>query len=233
MKTLGPCDVSSFVAQSHTPCNRCVRFATTVASGHATLATKRTLLLTWARLSPAGSHQLCLAASLDDLVGATRQRKRDSDAEHLGGLEVQEQFNFRDLLDRQLARLCAFENPAGINADRSICVRTIASVANQTARCGKLAILVNRRHCVTERQRGELFGPAIKECVGGDYEAGPQLDQSCEDRIEVALGAGSQDVDLQAEGMGRRLQVCCNCLSNSVGRVDEEHPTASPGSRSY
>src|SRR5262249_54336474 len=30
-----------------------------VASGHATLATKRTLLLTWAGLSPAGSHQLC------------------------------------------------------------------------------------------------------------------------------------------------------------------------------
>src|SRR4051794_885905 len=44
-----------------TPCNRCVRFATTVASGHATLATKRTLLLTWAGLPPAGSHQLCLA----------------------------------------------------------------------------------------------------------------------------------------------------------------------------
>src|SRR5262249_4440160 len=40
-----------FVAQSHTPCNRCVRFATTVASGHATLATKRTLLLNLGRTS--------------------------------------------------------------------------------------------------------------------------------------------------------------------------------------
>src|SRR6266480_1623164 len=48
--------------ESHTPCNRCVRFATTVASGHATLATKRTLLLTWAGLSPAGSHQLAAGA---------------------------------------------------------------------------------------------------------------------------------------------------------------------------
>ena len=34
----------------------------TVASGHATLATKRTLLLTWAGLSPAGSHQLAAGA---------------------------------------------------------------------------------------------------------------------------------------------------------------------------
>src|SRR5438105_15947537 len=31
----------SHPTQSHTPCNRCVRFATTVASGHATLATKQ------------------------------------------------------------------------------------------------------------------------------------------------------------------------------------------------
>jgi hypothetical protein len=30
-----------------------------IATGHATLATKRTLLLTWGGLSPAGSHQLC------------------------------------------------------------------------------------------------------------------------------------------------------------------------------
>src|SRR5260370_279046 len=56
--------------QSHTPRNRCVRFAPTVAGGHATLATKRTLLLTWAGLPPAGSHQLCLAHSFDHLVGA-------------------------------------------------------------------------------------------------------------------------------------------------------------------
>src|SRR5437870_12188762 len=50
------------MAQSHTPCNRCVRFATAVASGHATLATKRALPLTWAGLSPAGSHQLAAGA---------------------------------------------------------------------------------------------------------------------------------------------------------------------------
>src|SRR5215813_812976 len=67
-------------AQSHTPCNRCVRFATTVASGRATLATKRTLLLTWAGLPPAGSHQLAAGA----LILSPRrigQISRDIDAE--------------------------------------------------------------------------------------------------------------------------------------------------------
>src|SRR5678816_2675299 len=90
MKTLGPCDVSC-VAQSHTPCNRCLRFATTVASGHATLATKRTLLLTWAGLPPAGSRQLCLAHSFDHLVGAREQRRRHLKAERLRSLEVNHQ----------------------------------------------------------------------------------------------------------------------------------------------
>src|SRR5712672_2343426 len=81
MKTLGPCDVRSFVAQSHTPCNRCVRFDTTVTSCHATLATKRTPLLTWTGLPPAGSHQLCLAHSFDHLVGQREQLVRHSEAE--------------------------------------------------------------------------------------------------------------------------------------------------------
>src|SRR3954469_22794818 len=91
MKTLGPCAVRSFVAQSHTPCNRCVRFATTVASGHATLATKRTLLLTWAGLPPAGSHQLCLAHSLDHLVGAGEQRRRHLKLHFFRSLEIDDQ----------------------------------------------------------------------------------------------------------------------------------------------
>src|SRR3954453_22390497 len=100
MKNPGPCAVCSFVAQSHTPCNRCVRFATTVASGHATLATKRTLLLTWAGLPPAGSHQLCLAHSFDHLVGAAEQRQRNGEAERLGGPEIDGHLDFRDLLHR-------------------------------------------------------------------------------------------------------------------------------------
>src|SRR5246500_4089505 len=105
MKTLGPFNVLSFVAQSHTPCNRCVRFATTVASGHATLATERMLLLTWAGLAPAGSRQLCLAHSLDPLVGEREQVIGDFDAERLRGFEINHQLELRRLQHWQVCGL--------------------------------------------------------------------------------------------------------------------------------
>src|SRR5436309_1426472 len=67
----------------------------------------RTLPFTWAGLSPAGSHQLCLAHSFDHLVGAAEQRKRESDTERLGGVEVDHQLVFDRRLHRKVARLGA------------------------------------------------------------------------------------------------------------------------------
>src|SRR3954447_4469829 len=118
-------------AISHTPCNRCVRFATTVASGHATLATKRTLLLTWAGLPPAGSHQLCLAHSLDHLIGAGEQRRWHFEVEHARRLGVYDQLEPRCLDDWQVRRLRTFKDSTAIDAHLTPRIRNITSVAHQ------------------------------------------------------------------------------------------------------
>src|SRR3954471_10774151 len=117
MKTLGPCAVRSFVAQSHTPCKRCVRFATTVASGHATLATKRTLLLTWAGLPPAGSHQLCLAHSFDHLVGAREQHRRDFEPERPRGRQIDDELVLGRAHHWEVSGIDALENAGDVRAD--------------------------------------------------------------------------------------------------------------------
>ena len=62
------------------------------------IATKRTLLLTWAGIPPAGSHQLCLAHSFNYLVGAGEQGGRDFEADRLCGLKIDDKLELGGLL---------------------------------------------------------------------------------------------------------------------------------------
>ena len=61
------------------------------------------------------------------------------EAERLGGLEVDDQLDFRGLLDRQIGGLLAFENPASVDADltvrlRKICLRSSSGRRPQRTR---------------------------------------------------------------------------------------------------
>jgi ribosomal protein L27 len=67
--------------------------------------------------------------SFKHLVGAAGQRQRDSDAERLGGLQIQEEFNFGGLLNRQIGWLVALENSSGVSADQTIVFRFTAAIA--------------------------------------------------------------------------------------------------------
>ena len=61
-----------------------------------------------------GIPHLATLALLDDLVGGSQQRFRDGEAEGLGGLEIDDQFEFCWRLHRQFAWTFTFENPVNI-----------------------------------------------------------------------------------------------------------------------
>src|SRR5207253_2582747 len=93
----------------------------------------RTLPFTWAGLSPAGSHQLCLAHSLDHLVGGHLQGQRESEVERLRGVEIDDQLESDRLRDREVSWPFALENPADIDASLATSIRNAGAVAHQSA----------------------------------------------------------------------------------------------------
>jgi hypothetical protein len=96
------------------------------------------------------------------------------------------------------------------------------SVAHQAAGRDERAILGDRRQRVAERQCGKLFMLGMEEEIRHDHErASSQLDQGCEDRVEIAIGARIQDMELQPESVGCRMQGSQKGLSNGTGRVDK------------
>jgi len=54
-------------------------------------------------------------------------------ADGLGGLEIEDQLDFRDLLHWQVGRLLALENPPGVDAGYAVHFRIAAAVARQAA----------------------------------------------------------------------------------------------------
>jgi hypothetical protein len=67
---------------------------------------------------------------------------------------------------------------------------SVVAKSTTLASGSKLAMLVNRRYCVLERQRGELFAPGIEEYIGADDQRpGSQLEQGRKGGVDVVFGA--------------------------------------------
>ena len=66
----------------------------------------------------------------DHLVGGGQKRFWDGKAERLGGLEVDDEINFRSLLDRQIGWFLAFENAPGIDGSLLPQIAEAAAIAH-------------------------------------------------------------------------------------------------------
>src|SRR5437764_7259019 len=110
----------------------------------------RTLPFTWAGLSPAGSHQLCLAHSFDHLVGEAEQRQRHGQPKRRGGVEIDAERVLVGPLHRQVASFGAPEDAIDI----ARCLQELVgqvdfrAVTDESAVFRKVAVGRNRRQTV-------------------------------------------------------------------------------------
>src|SRR5712692_8256727 len=100
------------------------------------------------------------AVSFNHLVGAGEHGRRHVDAEHPGCLQVDDELELARLQHRQVGRVLALEDAAGIDSSLAIRVRKGRSVAHQPAGFGILAHVIDRRYSMVRRQRDELYATA-------------------------------------------------------------------------
>src|SRR6516225_10261564 len=102
--------------------------------------------------------------------------------ERFGGFAVDKKFYFRAVLNRQILRPLAFEDPCNVSAGRSVRVEKIGPIAHQAASLNKLAGCKDRRHRIANDQCCKLLLLADKKRIAGNHEpARPQFNNACED----------------------------------------------------
>ena len=126
---------------------------------------------------------------LDHLIRSLEKRLRNRQSERLGGLEINDEFKSGRLLDWQIGRRGARENPADIGPSLVIHAGDARSIANQAAGRSEFTPKVDRRDRMARRQRHELVAPAGEKRVRADDErAGMELDEACEGGITLIAG---------------------------------------------
>src|SRR5262249_49875329 len=125
-------------------------------------------------------------ASLDHLVG----ERWDLEAERFGGLEIDDQLEFRGLCDRQVGGLFTFENATRVKSDLSVFLYQARSVTDEPARHYELANRVHDRNRVACRECNKLLNPVREKKISTDEQSlRSRLDQVREGSPDFAVGA--------------------------------------------
>ena len=106
----------------------------------------------------------------DHLIGGSDQGRRNGEAEHRRGPGVDDQLELGRLHDRQIRRLRALEDAAGIDSNMTKRIRRVGSVTHQPADFGKLTQGICRGERVARRQVDQLGTPANKKNVEADED---------------------------------------------------------------
>ena len=108
----------------------------------------------------------------DHLVGERQNVRRDGDAERFGSLEIDDELVLGRLLNRQVARLGAFEDFVDIDGRAAIKVVEVGTVAHEAS---SLGVGPGGEHCrqpMFQREFGEADAPGGEDRRCHDKQSG-------------------------------------------------------------
>src|SRR5436190_1509706 len=134
-----------------------------------------------------------------------RCRIFDVEPQRFGGVKIEDKFESRRLLYRQIAWLLTLEDAAGVLADEVVAPCQFATVAHQSAYIDIFAPRVHYRHRILCRERNDFTALAGEERGGGDQKrAHLLLSAQFEGRLDFAQSARLEETKLITLEFGRR-----------------------------
>src|SRR5262245_15982048 len=89
----------------------------------------------------------------------------------LGRLKIDDEFHLNGLLHRQVARLCALEDLADIDAKLAEAIEQVRCVTHQTAGLHKIALMIDCRNAVTGCEVDDLLALGKEKHVPQDNQS--------------------------------------------------------------
>src|SRR6516165_3591340 len=115
----------------------------------------------------------CSAAKsplFEHLVGEREQLCRHVETECLGGLEIDDELEFRGLHDRQVGGLFTLENATRIKSNLSVLLDQTGPVTDKPTRHDELTIRVHGRNRMACRECSELLHPGVEKNIRTDEQ---------------------------------------------------------------
>src|SRR5262249_48377986 len=103
--------------------------------------------------------------------GAGEQRRRDFEAERLGGFRIDHELEFDRCLDRQLGWPFAAENAVEIGPRAPDDVDLVGSIGYQATAHDRVTKYVDRRHAMAGRDCSDHIPMQCRKSIGGDEQA--------------------------------------------------------------
>src|SRR5262245_25859937 len=167
----------------------------------------------------------------DHLVSGDQELVRHGEAEHPGNLGIDDQLEPARLHNGQVRWLCALEDAADINADLSIHIAQIRSVAHQAAGLHIVAQRIGGGDGVSRRQMGQLHAPAGEERRRADEESiQPFARNRCKGCVDLVLALRTWTCSPMARAAGsswRNVASVACTLAGSTSTATRAIPGAS------